>query len=105
MKSMAAAEFNTKGQVVDPGQDLNVESGTPEHVKDLLLLTCVVQVLAMLTPFAWLLWMLAPGYLFYKLWTTILWPWFSGGSEPIDPNAASGSGNTPKKGFRQKRQL
>ncbi|XP_031552491.1 transmembrane protein 208-like isoform X2 [Actinia tenebrosa] len=76
MTSMAKPAYSDTGALIDGGMDLNSESGTAEHVKDLILLTAIVQFLAIFTDYFWFFLLLAPMRAMYMLWTYILGPWF-----------------------------
>ncbi|XP_033626226.1 transmembrane protein 208-like [Asterias rubens] len=84
MAFMAKAKYSSTGSVVDGGVDLNMENGMAEHVKDILLVTAVIQVLSIMTDYFWLLWLVIPGRAFYLLWTTILAPWFFAPAAEVD---------------------
>merc|ERR1719510_383938 len=58
--------------LLDPGLDLNMENGLAEHVKDAIILTSAVQVVALLSNYFWLLLLLAPLRAFLLLWTNLL---------------------------------
>lgn len=75
MVMMSRATYHG-GQLVDPGTDLNMEAGMAEHVKDLILLTAIMQASALVSSYFWLLLLLAPGRAFYMLWVHILSPYF-----------------------------
>nr|ABI52781.1 DUF788 membrane protein [Argas monolakensis] len=76
MRYMAKSSYSESGQLLDGGIDLNMEAGIAEHIKDLVILTAVVQTLSLLSNYLWLFWLLAPGRAFYLLWVNILGPWF-----------------------------
>ncbi|GAB1602053.1 transmembrane protein 208-like [Argonauta hians] len=76
MTNMANASFGDEKQLLDAGIDLNMESGMAEHSKDLILMTCIVQILSLISNYFWLLWLVVPGRAFYLLWVNILAPWF-----------------------------
>ncbi|XP_073081510.1 transmembrane protein 208 isoform X2 [Manis javanica] len=65
MSSMARAAFSEDGALIDGGMDLNMEQGMAEHLKDVILLTAIVQ---------------APGRALYLLWVNVLGPWFTADS-------------------------
>ncbi|KAF3832894.1 hypothetical protein F7725_026559 [Dissostichus mawsoni] len=69
MTSMAKAAFAEDGALLDGGIDLNMEQGMAEHLKDVILLTAIVQVLSTLSSYFWYLWMLAPFRALHLLWT------------------------------------
>ncbi|KAL3065773.1 hypothetical protein OYC64_015843 [Pagothenia borchgrevinki] len=88
MTSMAKAAFAEDGALLDGGIDLNMEQGMAEHLKDVILLTAIVQVLSTLSSYFWYLWMLAPFRALHLLWTNFLGPWFmaDGPSAPEEVN-------------------
>lgn len=75
MESMAKPAYSESGALIDGGMDLNTESGTAEHVKDLIILTTITQGLAIFTDYMWLIMLLAPCRAMYLLWVYILAPW------------------------------
>ncbi|KAM3920694.1 transmembrane protein 208 isoform 2-T2 [Leptodactylus fuscus] len=77
MRGMAQATFSEDGSLVDGGIDLNMEQGMAEHLKDVVLLTAIVQVLSCFSLYIWYFWLLAPGRALYLLWVNVLGPWFS----------------------------
>ncbi|XP_054626947.1 transmembrane protein 208 isoform X1 [Dunckerocampus dactyliophorus] len=77
MSSMAKPVFAEDGSLLDGGIDLNMEQGMAEHLKDVILLTAIVQVLSSISSYFWYLWLLAPARAFHLLWVNILGPWFS----------------------------
>ncbi|XP_015774039.1 PREDICTED: transmembrane protein 208-like [Acropora digitifera] len=86
MESLARPTYGESGALIDGGMDLNCGSGTAEHVKDLILLTAIVQCLGIFTDYMWLLMLLAPCRAMYLLWVYILAPWiFAPADEtPVD---------------------
>ena len=66
---------NGKGQLIDPGLDLNMKSGLAEHVKDAIILTAVAQSLSLLSNYCWLVLSFAPLRLFWMTWKSIIAPW------------------------------
>ncbi|EDO41555.1 predicted protein [Nematostella vectensis] len=79
------------------GMDLNADSGTSEHIKDLILLTVIVQGLAIFTDYFWFFWLLAPLRAVYILWVNILGPWIF--AEPPE------SDMDPKKQRKMERKM
>ena len=61
--------------LLDPGLDLNMENGMAEHVKDAIILTAAVQVLALLSNYCWFLLLFAPLRCAQMLWTNVISPW------------------------------
>ncbi|KAK9880855.1 hypothetical protein WA026_013180 [Henosepilachna vigintioctopunctata] len=77
MAYMSKAKYSETGQLLDSGVDLNMEGGIAEHVKDIIILTAICQILSSaITNYFWLLWLLAPGRGFWILWKNILGPYF-----------------------------
>ncbi|XP_037734082.1 transmembrane protein 208 isoform X1 [Chelonia mydas] len=58
MSSMAKASFTDDGNLADGGIDLNMEQGMAEHLKDVILLTAIVQVLSCFSLYVWYFWLL-----------------------------------------------
>ncbi|PWA18876.1 hypothetical protein CCH79_00004887, partial [Gambusia affinis] len=76
MSAMAKPAFAEDGSLLDGGIDLNMEQGMAEHLKDVILLTAIVQVLSTLSAYFWYLWLLAPARALHLLWVNFLGPWF-----------------------------
>ncbi|XP_045842909.1 transmembrane protein 208 isoform X2 [Meles meles] len=85
MSSMARAAFSEDGALMDGGMDLNMEQGMAEHLKDVILLTAIVQVLSCFSLYIWSFWLLAPGRALYLLWVNVLGPWFTADSSTPAP--------------------
>ncbi|XP_010080186.1 PREDICTED: LOW QUALITY PROTEIN: transmembrane protein 208 [Pterocles gutturalis] len=107
MNSMAKPSFTDDGSLADGGIDLNMEQGwqrecphphESRHLKDVILLTAIVQVLSCFSLYIWYFWLLAPGRAFYLLWVNILGPWFTADSSP------AGQELNEKKQRRQERR-
>ena len=64
-----------KGQLIDPGLDLNMESGLVEHVNDAIILTVVARIVSLLSNYYWLVLSFAPLRLFWMAWKSIIAPW------------------------------
>ncbi|XP_061231883.1 transmembrane protein 208 isoform X1 [Neopsephotus bourkii] len=58
MSSMAKPSFTDDGSLADGGIDLNMEQGMAEHLKDVILLTAIVQVLSCFSLYLWYFWLL-----------------------------------------------
>nr|XP_039255293.1 transmembrane protein 208-like [Styela clava] len=56
--------------------DLSMYQGMGEHLKDILIVTAVCQMLGSFSNYFWLLWLIIPIVAFYKLWVSVLSPWF-----------------------------
>ncbi|MGH0127121.1 UNVERIFIED_CONTAM: hypothetical protein FKN15_052671 [Acipenser sinensis] len=76
MTAMAKPTFAEDGSLLDGGIDLNMEQGMAEHLKDVILLTAIIQVLSSISAYFWYLWLLAPARALYLLWVNFLGPWF-----------------------------
>ena len=63
-----------KGQLIDPGLDLNIKNGLVEHVKDAIILTAVAQSLSLLSNYGWLLLSFAPLRILWMAWKSIIAP-------------------------------
>uniref|UniRef100_A0A4W5M8Y9 Transmembrane protein 208 n=1 Tax=Hucho hucho TaxID=62062 RepID=A0A4W5M8Y9_9TELE len=62
MTAMAHAVFGEDGSLLDGGIDLNMEQGMAEHLKDVILLTAILQVLSTISSYFWYLWLLVRVY-------------------------------------------
>ncbi|XP_012732612.2 transmembrane protein 208 [Fundulus heteroclitus] len=98
MSAMAKPAFAEDGSLLDGGIDLNMEQGMAEHLKDVILLTAIVQVLSTISSYFWYLWLLAPARALHLLWVNFLGPWFMAES-PSAPEEV-----TEKKQRRQERK-
>uniref|UniRef100_A0A8V5GQQ9 Transmembrane protein 208 n=1 Tax=Melopsittacus undulatus TaxID=13146 RepID=A0A8V5GQQ9_MELUD len=70
------------------------------HLKDVILLTAIVQVLSCFSLYLWYFWLLAPGRALYLLWVNILGPWFTAESSPAGQEA-----NEKKQRRQERRQM
>ncbi|XP_002736264.1 transmembrane protein 208-like [Saccoglossus kowalevskii] len=84
MGYMAKSVFNSNGVLVDGGIDLNMESGIAEHIKDVLLVTVIVQVLSIFSNYFWILWFIVPGAALLYIWRNFLSPWLFAPAPEID---------------------
>ncbi|EDV21286.1 Transmembrane protein 208 [Trichoplax sp. H2] len=86
MSSMSTPVFEGN-TLADAGFDLNMGSGMGEHLKDIILLTAIVQVSSAIWFYCWFLWLLLPARALYLLWVNILSPFFFAPApeENIDP--------------------
>jgi len=76
MAYMAKTKHSETGQLLDGGIDLNMESGISEHIKDAIILTSIVEILASFSRYFWFLMLVIPCRLFFMLWKNVLGPWF-----------------------------
>ncbi|XP_053539350.1 transmembrane protein 208 isoform X2 [Ictalurus punctatus] len=100
MATMAKPAFAENGSLLDGGIDLNMEQGMAEHLKDVILLTAIVQVLSTLSFYFWYLWLLAPARAVQLLWTNFLGPWFS-----AESSAPAEEVNEKKQKRQERRQM
>ncbi|XP_055992620.1 transmembrane protein 208 [Sorex fumeus] len=100
MSSMARAAFSDDGALMDGGMDLNMEQGMAEHLKDVILLTAIVQVLSCFSLYFWSFWLLAPGRALYLLWVNVLGPWFT-----ADSGAPAPEHNEKRQRRQERRQM
>ncbi|XP_054748718.1 transmembrane protein 208-like [Lytechinus pictus] len=84
MRMMAQAKYSETGALLDGGLDLNMQSGMGEHIKDIILVTAIVQVLGIFSEYFWLIWFVIPGRAFYLLWVNILSPWIFAPAPEVD---------------------
>ncbi|KAM8946029.1 transmembrane protein 208 [Pelodytes ibericus] len=101
MRGMAQASFSEDGSLLDGGIDLNMEQGMAEHIKDIVLLTAIIQVLSCFSLYVWYLWLLAPGRALYLLWINVLGPWFTAD----DSSAAPQEQNEKRQRRQERRQM
>ncbi|XP_072930559.1 transmembrane protein 208 [Epargyreus clarus] len=76
MRYISRPRYSDNSQIIDPGLDLNMEGGMGEHVKDIIILSSIIHVLAVVSSYFWLLLLLLPMRAFYLVWKHILGPWF-----------------------------
>ncbi|KAM7424509.1 hypothetical protein PAMA_000719 [Pampus argenteus] len=100
MSAMAKPVFAEDGNLLDGGIDLNMEQGMAEHLKDVILLTAIVQVLSSISSYFWCLWLLAPARALQLLWVNFLGPWFTAES-PSAPEEV----NDKKQRRQERRQM
>ncbi|KAF3686659.1 Transmembrane protein 208 [Channa argus] len=100
MASMAKPAFSDDGILLDGGIDLNMEQGMAEHLKDVILLTAIVQVLSIISLYFWYLWLLAPARAVYLLWVNFLGPWFAAEGPSVQEEV-----NEKKQRRQERRQM
>lgn len=76
MKYISRPRFGENNQLLDAGLDLNMEGGIGEHVKDIVILSSITHVLAVISNYFWLLLLLLPLRIFWLVWVNVLGPWF-----------------------------
>ena len=62
--------------LLDPGLDLNMENGMAEHIKDAIILTSAVQILAVFSNYCWLGLLFAPIRGGKRLWLNVISHYF-----------------------------
>nr|XP_020461331.1 transmembrane protein 208 [Monopterus albus] len=100
MSSMAKPVYAEDESLLDGGTDLNMEQGMAEHLKDIILLTAIAQVLTIITSYFWYLLLLAPARAVHLLWVTFLGPWFL-----TESPSASEEVNEKKQRRQERRQI
>ncbi|MBW01703.1 transmembrane domain-containing protein, partial [Eschrichtius robustus] len=70
------------------------------HLKDVILLTAIVQVLSCFSLYIWSFWLLAPGRALYLLWVNVLGPWFT-----ADSGAPAPEHNEKRQRRQERRQM
>ncbi|XP_014366190.2 transmembrane protein 208 [Papilio machaon] len=64
-------------QLIDPGHDLNMEGGIGENLKDIMIITSMTHLMALISNKFWLALLIIPVKGFYLFWVNILGPWFN----------------------------
>ncbi|XP_017866360.1 PREDICTED: transmembrane protein 208 isoform X1 [Drosophila arizonae] len=77
MAFMSRAKYSETGALLDSGNDLNMEGGIAENVKDLIILTSGTLLLALISNYFWLVLLLAPIRAIWMLWGSVIQPWLS----------------------------
>ncbi|CAI7993551.1 Transmembrane protein 208 [Geodia barretti] len=96
---LARPHLGPSGELLEAGADLS-DNYISEYVIDFVILTAFLQGLSFLSNLVWLLWLLVPGLVVYKVWRLLIWPWVSRGSPTAVDKDGSGSG-----GKRQKNKV
>lgn len=61
--------------VKDGGIDLNLKGGFADYLKDLIITTSICSSISVFSNGFWLLWLWLPGFLMFKVWTSVIAPW------------------------------
>ncbi|XP_011207543.2 transmembrane protein 208 [Bactrocera dorsalis] len=77
MVFMSRPKYSENGSILDSGNDLNMEGGIAENVKDLIILTSGTILLSLLSNYFWYLLLLAPLRGLWMLWGSVIQPWLS----------------------------
>ncbi|XP_065091526.1 transmembrane protein 208 [Ochlerotatus camptorhynchus] len=75
MAMMSKPQYSDTGSLLDSGNDLNIEGGIAEHVKDAIILTTGAQLLSLFSNYFWLLLLLGPLRALWLLWNSVIKPW------------------------------
>ncbi|KPP61408.1 transmembrane protein 208-like [Scleropages formosus] len=75
MSVMAEPVFGDDGSLVDCGVDLNKKYGTAALLKDVILLTAIIQVLSTISSSFWYLWLFVPVRVLFIFWMMSFSPW------------------------------
>lgn len=61
--------------VTDGGTDLNLKGGFADYLKDLIITTSICSSLSIFSNGIWILWLWLPGFVCFKIWTSVIAPW------------------------------
>eukprot|EP00897_Mesotaenium_endlicherianum_P007622 jgi/Mesen1/6889/ME000353S05908 len=75
ISTMAKPFYDESGELIDGGFDIGL-GGLCGYYHDIIFLTAFIQVVSILSDKAWYLYLLVPGFAFYKLWVLVLYPYF-----------------------------
>lgn len=84
MNFMAKAAYSETGALLDGGLDLNMKDGFAEHLKDLIILTTLVQLLSLISNYFWFIWLFAPARAAFLLWTGFIAPYLFAPAPEVD---------------------
>ena len=70
--------------MVKSGLDINISNGTGEDLKDLLLITAVIEMASLISLHFWWIWFIIPLVGFYRLWTSVIAPWIFQAAPEVD---------------------
>ena len=71
--------------MTNSGLDINQSNGSGEDFKDIIFVTVACQTLgAFVSVYFWWAWTLIPCVAFYRLWVSVLAPWFFKQPEEVD---------------------
>jgi len=105
MKFMARPVFSSSGSLLDGGLDLNMKDGFSEHLKDLVILTTLTQILSIVSNYFWFLWLFAPSRGMYLLWVNFIGPWIFAPPPEIDEGAQEREDKKQRKLDRRMRRV
>lgn len=75
MAMMSKPEYSDAGSLLSSGNDLNIEGGIAEHIKDIIILTGGTQLLSLFSNYFWLLLLIGPLRATWLLWNSVIKPW------------------------------
>ncbi|XP_055541317.1 transmembrane protein 208 isoform X2 [Wyeomyia smithii] len=84
MMTMSKPRYSETGIILDSGNDLNMEGGIAEHIKDVIILTTGTQLLSLISDYFWFSLLLAPLRAAWILWNSIIKPWLNQKDEQQD---------------------
>jgi len=84
MSKASKPVYSETGGMIDCGVDLNMPDGIIEHVKDILILTMLCQILSLASNWFWLLWLAVPTRAGWMLWVNVISPWVFQPTPEID---------------------
>lgn len=70
--------------MVKSGLDINLASGTGEDLKDILLVTAVIEFASLVSLHFWWIWLIIPVIGFYRLWVGYIAPWIFQAPPEVD---------------------
>ncbi|XP_001987683.2 transmembrane protein 208 isoform X2 [Drosophila grimshawi] len=85
MVFMSRAKYSESGALLDSGNDLDMEGGIAEHVKDLIILTSGTLLLSLISNYFWMVLLLAPIRAAWMLWGAVIQPWLSSRNAAEEP--------------------
>lgn len=78
---LAEPTFDSNGQLVDGGADLNM-GGMCSYLHDIIYITAFVQIASIASDWFWLAYLVIPGFALWKLWQHVLYPYLFIKAEP-----------------------
>ncbi|CAH2034621.1 unnamed protein product, partial [Iphiclides podalirius] len=77
MRFISRPHFSSDtSQLIDPGLDLNMEGGMGEHLKDVVILTTMTHLMALISDYFWAALLMIPVRAFWLIWSNFIAPWF-----------------------------
>ncbi|KAI3378053.1 hypothetical protein SNEBB_004914 [Seison nebaliae] len=95
---MEGAPTKSKKSLLSSGMDLNLNGSIFYHLKDVIILTGIVDLLAIFSNYFWMIWFLIPSTALYKLWVSVIQPWiFMPAPEPAGERNGGNKGTKLRK--------